>query len=122
MLNTQLPTPTNSVGVTVPAAGASIKSLIQQADRGFEGLTPKWVRICAKTIDCATDRAAFRVSSYNAKSGATPAGTDATTHGEPVAAGVEWNRPSDCVGDLIIVPLSGTMACVIVFDVPDLKG
>lgn len=77
--------------IAIPASGATMDTtllqLIQKA--GYNGPDqPLQLQIAAKLIDGSTDRPAMTLALP--RPGIAITGTDATTHGWPIAAGVEY--------------------------------
>jgi hypothetical protein len=95
--------------ITIPnntGTGSRLLDLLRAA--GYPGPDACAVKVAAKLSDGTTDRPAFTAATPRAN-GAAIATADFTTHGQPVAAGVEYAEPSDADGSTTFVrSLSGS--------------
>lgn len=80
--------------VTIPnntGTGANLLALLRAA--GYPGPDACAVKLAAKLADATTARGAFVAA--QPREGAAIQATDFTTHGEPIAEGVEYAEPCD---------------------------
>jgi len=81
--------------VTIPSnagTGGAILPLLRAA--GYLGPDACAIKVCAKLVDGVTDRPAFLVATARGN-GVAVVAADFTTHGQPVAAGVDYAEPCD---------------------------
>lgn len=98
------------VAVTVPAAGGTIASLISSVVGDGEIVLA--VKILGKLVN-GGDRVALTVASPRLGSAITS--TDYTTHGQYVAAGVDYYEPADQDVQSYVKAASDSAATVVVY-------
>lgn len=94
--------------LTIPSnAGTGAKLLTLLRAAGYLGPDTCAIKVCAKLVDGTTDRPAFLVASPRLAGTAVVAG-DFTSHGQPVAAGVDYDEPADTDVDSYVRSLSAS--------------